>query len=135
MFQALALIGGSAGSIAVTVLLLQHHPETQTPDELALNILLAIGAGFVAAGFISWSVVQIKELTMAIADWIREATEKRRRQIADEALARGRREGRDEALAQGREEGRKEGYQIGYADGSQGKPMQPPSENPEQSSC
>ncbi len=56
---------------------------------------------------------------MPIGDWIREANERRRQRIREEALA----------------EGRKEGYQIGYADGSRGKPMQDLSENSEQSSC
>ena len=42
------------------------------------------------------------ELTMAIADWIREATEKRRRRI------------------------RREAYMMGYEDRDKGKPPRPP---------
>ena len=51
---------------------------------------------------------------MAIADWIREATEKRKRELVSEALERGRREGRSE------------GYLMGYDDRDKGKPLQPP---------
>ena len=41
------------------------------PNAVARNILLSVGVGFVAAGFFSWAILQAKELTMAIADWIR----------------------------------------------------------------
>ena len=107
----MTLVGGNVGSIAITLLTLQHRPADQTPDALALSLLLGIGASFVAAGFVSWNIVQIKELTMAIADWIREATEKRRRRIL--------------------EEGRAEGYQLGYDDAQQGKPRRPATGKPE----
>ena len=110
-FQAMTLVGGNVGSIAVTLLTLKHRPADQTPDALALALLLGIGASFVAAGFVAWNVVQIKELTMAIADWIREATERRRQRI----------------LA----EGRAEGYRMGYEDAQQGKPCRPPTDKPE----
>ena len=59
---------------------------------------------------------------MAIADWIREATEKRRQRI----LEQGRAEGRDE----GRDEGRAEGYREGYDDAQQGKPRRVPNDKP-----
>ena len=121
-FQALTLLGGNVGSIAVIVLVLKHRSGEQTADALALNLLLSIGASFVAAGFAAWSLVQIKELTMAIADWIREATEKRRQRI----LEQGRAEGRDE----GRDEGRAEGYREGYDDAQQGKPRRVPNDKP-----
>ena len=51
------------------------------PNAVARNILLSVGASFVAAGFVSWAILQAKELTMAIADWIREATERRKRDL------------------------------------------------------
>ena len=51
---------------------------------------------------------------MAIADWIRDANEKRKQQLRDE--------GRDE----GRIEGRREGYLMGYEDRDKGKPPMPP---------
>ena len=50
---------------------------------------------------------------MAIADWIREATERRRQRIIAEALERGRREGRREA----------EAYNMGYDDADKGRPF------------
>ena len=84
------------------------------PNAVARNILLSVGASFVAAGFVSWAILQAKELMMAIADWIRDANEKRKRELVAEALERGRREGRGE------------GYLMGYDDGAKGKPLQPP---------
>ena len=92
------------------------------PNVVGRNILLSIGASFVAAGFVSWAILQAKELMMAIADWIRDANEKRKRELVAEALERGRREGRDE----GRIEGRGEGYLMGYDDRDKGKPRRPP---------
>lgn len=109
-FQALTLVGGNVGTIAVTVLVLKHRSGEQTADALALNILLTIGASFIAAGFTAWSLIQIKELTMAIADWIREATERRRQRIL--------------------EQGRAEGYREGYDDAQQGKPRRVPNDKP-----
>ena len=50
---------------------------------------------------------------MAIADWIREATERRRQRIIAEALERGRSEGRREA----------EAYLMGYEDADKGRPF------------
>ena len=81
-----------------------------TPNVVERNILLSIGASFVAAGFVSWAILQAKELMMAIADWIREATERRRERLRDE----------------GRREGRGEGYLMGYEDRDKGKPPRPP---------
>ena len=72
------------------------------PNAVARNILLSVGASFVAAGFVSWAILQAKELMMAIADWIREATEMRRRRL------------------------RREAYLMGYEDGAKGRPLQPP---------
>ena len=101
-FQALTLAGGVIASIMMAFLEIEHRADDATPNTVARNILLSIGASFVAAGFVSWAILQAKELTMAIADWIREATEKRRRRI------------------------RREAYMMGYEDATKGKPMQPP---------
>ena len=66
---------------------------------------------------------------MAIADWIREATERRRQRIREEGRQEGLREGRQEGLREGRQEGqregRTEGYEMGYDDSQQGKPRRP----------
>ena len=126
-FQLMTLLGGTGGSATLVWLILRYRAAADTPDEVAFSILLGIGASFIAAGFVAWSLLQVKEIAMPIGDWIREATEKRRQRI----LEQGRKEGRE----QGREQGRKEGYKIGYADGSSGQPMQDLSENSEQSSC
>ena len=87
---------------------IEYRAGDATPNTVARNILLSIGASFVAAGFVSWAILQAKELTMAIADWIREATEKRRQRLRDE--------------------GRIEGYDMGYDDGAEGKPRRPTTE-------
>ena len=47
---------------------------------------------------------------MAIADWIREATDRRRERLRDE----------------GRVDGLSKGYMMGYEDRDKGKPPQPP---------
>ena len=104
------------------------------PNVVGRNILLSIGASFVAAGFVSWAILQAKELMMAIADWIREATERRRDRIIAEVVqseayrqryAEGFRQGYDEAYrqryAEGFRQGLVEGYDMGYDDADKGK--------------
>ena len=122
-FQLLTLIGGAAGSVILAQLELAYGSASAAPNEVARNILLGIGASFVASGFIAWSLLQTKELIMAIADWIRKRTEKdleRRRQAA-----------RREGLREGRLEGRLEGYELGYADARSGRPKEPPGDDSE----
>ena len=104
-FQALTLAGGVIASIMMAFLEIEYRAGDAAPNTVARNILLSIGASFVAAGFVSWAILQAKELTMAIADWIREATEKRRQRLRDE------------------------GYDMGYDDGAEGKPRRRPSTN------
>ena len=114
-FQLLTLFGGTAGSVILTQLEVSHG--SATPNQEARNIILGIGASFVASGFIAWGLLQAKELIMAIADWIRDATARRRERL----------------IQQGIQQGRQEGYAQGYADAQQGKPKQPPDDNPDQS--
>ena len=59
---------------------------------------------------------------MAIADWIRERTARNREQFRAEVMQ----EGFELARAKGHTEGRAEGYHLGYDDGRQGNPPQPP---------
>ena len=125
-FQALTLAGGVIASIIMAFLEIEYRASDAAPNTVARNILLSIGASFVAAGFVSWAILQAKELTMAIADWIRDANEKRKRELVAEALERGRREGRIEGRDEGLIEGRGEGYLMGYEDGAEGKPSRPP---------
>ena len=124
-FQALTLAGGVIASIMMAFLEIEYRADDAAPNTVARNILLSIGASFVAAGFVSWAILQAKELTMAIADWIRDANEKRKRELVAEALERGRNEG----LIKGRIEGRGEGYDMGYDDGAEGKPRRRPPTN------
>ena len=128
-FQALTLAGGVIASIMMAFLEIEYRAGDAAPNTVARNILLSIGASFVAAGFVSWAILQAKELTMAIADWIRDANEKRKRELVAEALERGRREGRIEGHNEGLIEGRGEGYDMGYDDRDMGKPRRRPSTN------
>ena len=107
-FQALTLAGGVIASIMMVFLEIEYRAGDAAPNTVARNILLSVGASFVAAGFVSWAILQAKELTMAIADWIRDATERRRQRLRDE--------------------GRIEGYDMGYDDGAEGKPRRPTTE-------
>ena len=129
-FQALTLAGGVIASIMMTFLEIEYRADDAAPNTVARNILLSIGASFVAAGFVSWAILQAKELTMAIADWIRDANEKRKQQLRDEGrsqgLIEGIRQGRSEGRSEGLIEGRGEGYDMGYDDRDQGKPRRPP---------
>ena len=101
-FQVLTLVGGTSGSVILTILEFSYRSPSATPNEVAFNILLGIGASFVASGFITWGLLQAKELTMSMADWIREQTRKRRERLL------------------------RQGYDMGYSDAQQGKPPQPP---------
>ena len=70
---------------------------------------------------------------MAIADWIRASTARRRERWEREARERREqefREAREEALR----EGLREGYFQGYADAREGKPEQPPDDDTGESS-
>ena len=107
-FQFLTLLGGTAGSVVLTLLGFEalSGGMAAMPSAAARNIVLGIGGSFAASGFIAWEVIQVKEMPMAIADWIREATERRRERWRREALQIG--------------------YQMGYADRDAGKPPNPP---------
>ena len=118
LFQLLTLIGGVSGSIMLTLLELDSLSAGAMPSEAARNITLGIGASFVASGFISWGLMQAKELPMLIADWIRDATEKRRARWRQEGLEEGRRQGREEVL--------REIYGSDYSDSQEGPRTQPP---------
>ena len=113
-FQLLTLIGGISGSVILTQLELQHG--TLTPNETGRNILLGIGASFVASGFAGWGILQIKEFFMSIADWLKTINEKNREKLRQEGAKRG------------LEQGYGQGYEQGYRDASEGKPMQPPTQ-------
>ena len=110
-FQFLTLLGGTAGSVVLTLLELEALSGSMAamPSAAARNIVLGMGGSFAASGFIAWGVIQVKEMPMAIADWIREATERRRERWRREAMQIG--------------------YQMGYADSQAGKPPTPPGDS------
>ena len=110
-FQLMTLLGGTGGSATLVWLTLRYRAGNDTPDAVAFSILLAIGASFVAAGFVAWSLLQVKEIAMPIGDWIREANERRRQRLLAEEEAK---------IAQG--------YRRGYEDAMQGKPPEVPLE-------
>ena len=137
-FQLLTLLGGTAGSVMLTQLELSQSGVASS--QAARNIVLGIGASFVASGFISWALLQAKEFIMAIADWIREdaarrkaAHEERQERLIQEAIEQGIRQGIQQGIRQGIQQGRQEGYVQGYADAQQGKPNQPPGDEPDKS--
>ena len=121
-FQLLTLVGGIGGSIILTLLELESLAAGDPANQVARNIVLGIGASFVAAGFITWGLLQAKELIMPIGDWIREANERRRERLRQEAIE----EGRQVGIEEGRQVGIEEGYERGYTDAQQGKPPRPP---------
>ena len=110
LFQLLTLLGGVAGSIILTLLILKYRHPDDTPDALAFSITLSIGASFVSAGFIAWGILQSKELTMSIAYWIKQRNARNKAKLIEEGLERG------------REMGREEGYVLGYDDAESGRP-------------
>ena len=89
------------------------NEDNDTLDAVAFSVMLAIGASFVAAGFVAWSLLQVKEITIPIGDWIREANERRRQRIREEGRQQGQIEGLKQALRdrlpQAHEEGRQQG--------------------------
>ncbi len=68
LFQSLTLLGGTAGSIILTLLELDSISAGAVPSEVARNVVLGIGASFIASGFITWGLLQAKELPMSIGD-------------------------------------------------------------------
>ena len=93
-FQLLTLVGGISGSVALTVLELNSVVPEGAPAETARNVVLGIGASFVASGFMAWGILQAREIPVLIADWIREATRRRRERWIEEARKEGREVGR-----------------------------------------
>lgn len=87
-FQALTLVGGVALSIVIAYLELAYRPVGAAPNVVVRNIIVGIGASFVASGFVAWGILQAKELTMAVADLVRDFAEKRKQKWAKEAEER-----------------------------------------------
>ena len=92
-FQLLTLLGGLAGAVTLTILELEYRPPNATPNTTGLNIVLGIGGSFVAAGFIAWGLLQIKELAMSIANWINDRRARNRAKL----IAQGYDQGYDDA--------------------------------------
>ena len=121
-FQLLMLLGGTTGSVILTLLELDSLSVGTAPSGVGRNIVLGIGASFVASGFIAWGLLQAKELIMPIGDWIREATARRRERLLEEGRQRGLEEGR----RQGREEALREIYGPDYSGSQEGAHQQLP---------
>ena len=97
----------------MAVLELNSPPVDATLAETARNIVLSIGASFVAAGFVAWGLLQAREIMSSFAAWIRSNTKKRE----DRILERGRQLGREEVL--------REIYGPDYTEPPEGNPGQP----------
>lgn len=119
-FQVFTVVGGIAGSVILAVLELNSPPVNATLAETARNIVLGIGASFVAAGFTTWGLLQAREMMSSFAAWIRENTRKRQERL----LEQGREEGVAEGILIGREQILREIYGPDYAEPSDGNPGQ-----------
>ena len=111
-FESFTVVGGTAGSIVLAVMELNSGAIGTTQAETARNIVLGIGASFVASGFIVWGLLQVKDYMSSLGAWIRDNTKKRRERLLEE----GRRQGREETL--------REIYGPDYVDPQGNKPAQ-----------
>lgn len=129
-FQVLTLAGGVAGSIILTLLELDSLSVGGAPSEASRNIVLGIGASFVASGFIAWGILQAKDLIMPAGDILRRFAEKQREKWYEESRQQGIKEGREQGRAEGRAEGRLEAlreiYGPDYSESQDGGHSQPP---------
>ena len=123
-FESFTLVGGTAGSIVLTVLELNSGAVGATQAEMARNIALGIGASFVASGFIVWGLLQVKDYMSSLGNWIRDKTKERREQWMREAREEGIEQGIEQGRRQGREETLREIYGPDYVDPRGGKPAQ-----------
>lgn len=119
-FQFFTVIGGIAGSVILAVLEIQSPSVSSALGETARNIVLGIGASFVASGFVTWGFLQAREIMSSFAAWIRANTKKRE----DRLLERGREEGIELGRRRGREETLLEIYGPDYVDPQGDKPDQ-----------
>ena len=122
-FQAFTMLGGVAGSVVLAILELESTSTAVSPGEIARNLVVGIGASFVASGFVVWGALQGRELMSAMADWIREKTRKSREerlQRRERLIEEGRRLGREEGMRLGREEALREIYGPDYVDSQDG---------------
>lgn len=108
-FQLFTLLGGIVGSVILAVLELDSAPVDATLAETARNIVLGIGASFVAAGFVAWGLLQARDIMSDVTAWIRAKTKKRE----DRLLERGREEGHELGVEKGLELGIEEGRRLG----------------------
>ena len=115
-FQSFTMAGGFVGSVILAILELGSNSTVASPSEIARNMVLGIGASFVASGFAVWGVLQARDLMSALADWIREATRKRRERWMEEGRQAGHQSGIEEGRQLGREEALREIYGEGYSD-------------------
>ena len=125
-FQVLTLAGGVAGSIILTLLELDSLSVGGAPSEAARNIVLGIGASFVASGFIAWGILQAKDLTMPAGDILRRFAEKQREKWYEESRQQGIKEGREQGRAEGRLEALREIYGPDYSESQEETLTKPP---------
>ena len=119
-FQLFTVVGGTAGSVILAVLELDSPAVDVVLAETARNIVLGIGASFVASGFMTWGLLQVRENMSSLAAWIRENTKKRQELL----LEQGREEGVAEGILIGREQILREIYGPDYVDPQGDKPAQ-----------
>ena len=123
-FQLFTVVGGTAGSVILAVLELGSPAVDVTLAETARNIVLGIGASFVASGFIVWGLLQAREIMSSLAAWIRENTKKRQELLLEQGRDEGREEGVAEGILIGRDQILREIYGGDYVDPQGDKPAQ-----------
>ncbi len=137
-FRLLTLLGGMAGSIGLTYVEWTYGSEGAVLSAQLRNSVLGIGGSFIAAGFLSWSILHVgdfKEITVTISDWIKDAADRRRQRIREEGRQQGREEGREEMRREMQGQSTqhvpegvlltppREAYLAGYEDAQRGRPL------------
>ena len=98
-----ATAGTIYAAIAVTDIIRQRQP-TDTTGELMGDIATTIAGSYLAAGFVSWAILNAKDTVMSFADSIREKTARKIESHREEGRVEGRQEGRAEGHREGRQE-------------------------------
>ena len=95
-FTALTGAGGTALAATITGTMLANRPADDTIDQLLLRLALTAATAYPAAGFITWTILGVKDLIMSFADDLRKRTARKVAGYRQEGLQEGRREVLDE---------------------------------------
>ena len=90
-----ATAGTIYAAIAVNDIIRQRQPTDITGDLMG-DIATTIAGSYLAAGFVSWAILNAKDTIMSFADSIREKTARKIESHREEGRVEGRQEGRVE---------------------------------------